>query len=143
MDQAKRKRLEAKGWKVGSAADFLKLSEEDALYVEFRLRLSDAVRARRQAANLSQKVFAAAVGSSQSRVAKMEANSPSVALDLLIRSLIALGVSLAELGRIVGVDEGKTTVKLNSISRKAKPRDTAKKLVPHAEKTSNQRHTRS
>ncbi|HEY6119278.1 MAG TPA: helix-turn-helix transcriptional regulator [Pyrinomonadaceae bacterium] len=105
MDQAKRKRLEAKGWKFGSAADFLGLSYEDSVYVELRLRLSDALKIRRQAAKMSQKAFAAAVGSSQSRVAKMEANDPTVALDLLIRSLIALGVSLGELGRIMGFEE--------------------------------------
>lgn len=105
MDQAKRKRLEAKGWGFGSAADFLELSHEEAVYVELRLRLSDALRERRQAAHLSQAAFAAAVGSSQSRVAKMESNDPSVSLDLLITSLIALRVSLSELGRIMGFEE--------------------------------------
>ena len=105
MDQAKRKRLEAKGWRFGSAADFLELSYEEAIYIELRLRLSDALKARRLAARLSQKAFAAEVGSSQSRVAKMESNDPSVSLDLLIRSLISMGVSLSELGRIMGFEE--------------------------------------
>ncbi len=104
MERTKRKRLEAAGWQIGSAADFLGLSYEESVYIELRMRLSDALKARRQAANLSQKAFAAAVGSSQSRVAKMEANDPSVALDLLIRALIALGVGLGELGRIMGFE---------------------------------------
>lgn len=105
MEQAKRKRLEAAGWQTGSAADFLGLSYEESLYIELRIRLSDALRVRRQAAKLSQKRLADAIGSSQSRVAKMEASDPSVALDLLIRSLLALGVSLREMGRIMGFDE--------------------------------------
>jgi transcriptional regulator with XRE-family HTH domain len=103
MEQAKRKRLEDAGWQT--AADFLGLSYEESLYIELRIRLSDALRVRRQAAKLSQKRLADAIGSSQSRVAKMEASDPSVALDLLIRSLLALGVSLREMGRIMGFDE--------------------------------------
>lgn len=105
MDKAKRKRLEEKGWRFGSAIDFLDLSPEEAVYIELRLRLSDALKVRRAAARLSQRSLAATVGSSQSRVAKMEANDPSVSLDLLIRSLITLGVSLVELGRIMGFDK--------------------------------------
>jgi transcriptional regulator with XRE-family HTH domain len=34
------------------------------------------------------------IGSSQSRVAKMEAGDPSVSVDLLIRALLALGARL-------------------------------------------------
>ena len=105
MEQSKRKRLEAKGWTVGSVAEFLELSPEESVYVELKLRLSDALRERRKTAGLSQKAFAAGVGSSQSRVAKMETNDPSVSLDLLIRSLIALGVSRHGLARIMGFDE--------------------------------------
>lgn len=101
MDQAKRKRLEAKGWKFGSAADFLELSPEDSAIIELRLRLSDALKERRQNAKLSQKALATRVGSSQSRIAKMEANDGSVSLDLLITSLIGLGVSLKDLGKIM------------------------------------------
>lgn len=105
MEQSKRKRLEAAGWRVGSVAEFLELSPEESVYVELKLRLSDALRERRKAAGLSQETFAASVGSSQSRVAKMETNDPGVSLDLLIRSLLALGVSRQGLARIMGFDE--------------------------------------
>lgn len=105
MDKTKRKRLESKGWRFGSTTDFLGLSQQEAIYIELRLRLSDALKVRRQAAKLSQKALADAVGSSQSRVAKMESNDPSVSLDLLISSLINLGISLKELGRIMGFDD--------------------------------------
>ena len=105
MERTKRKRLEAAGWQAGSAADFAGLNYEESAYVELRVRLSDALKARRLASRLSQKTVAATIASSQSRVAKMEAADPSVSVDLLIRGLIALGVSLTELGRIMGYDE--------------------------------------
>ena len=105
MEQAKCRRLEAKGWKFGSAAEFLELTHEESVYVELRLRLSDALKERRKQMRMSQVITAAKLKSSQSRVAKMEANDPSVSLDLLIRSLIALGVSRQGLARIMGLDE--------------------------------------
>lgn len=105
MEQSKRKRLEAAGWQVGSTADFLGLSYEETVYVELRVRLSDALRSIRSARRISQKALAAVMGSSQSRVAKIEGNDPSVSLDLLIRSLIHLGVSRNGLARIMGFEE--------------------------------------
>ncbi len=105
MDQAKRRRLEAAGWRFGTAAEFLELSPEESVYIELKLRLSDALRERRKEGRISQAALAVTVGSSQSRVAKMEASDPSVTIDLLIRSLIALGVSRNGLARIMGFDE--------------------------------------
>lgn len=110
MDQAKRKRLEAAGWRVGTAAEFFDLSPADTAYLEIRIRLSNALRQRRSSRNISQTDFAAMVGSSQSRVAKMEGSDPSVTLDLLIKALIATGASLAELSRIVGFEEPKPII---------------------------------
>lgn len=101
MRESKRKRLEAKGWKLGSAKDFLGLSPEEDAYVDLKLRLADAVRARRRRRHLTQVQLARVMRSSQSRVAKMEAGDPSVSLDLLIRSLLALGASEQELATII------------------------------------------
>ncbi len=42
MRDMKRRRLEAKGWKVGTAKEFLGLSEEEGAYVELKLRLADS-----------------------------------------------------------------------------------------------------
>lgn len=42
--------------------------------------------------------LAKSVGSSQSRVVKMEKGDPSVSLDLLIKTLLFLGVTRKELG---------------------------------------------
>ncbi|CAC5343444.1 hypothetical protein [Planktothrix prolifica] len=40
MDEEKKKRLEAKGWKVGTVAEFLELTPEEAMLVEIKLALS-------------------------------------------------------------------------------------------------------
>src|SRR5512132_1919402 len=101
MRKDKRIRLEAKGWQCGTAKDFLNLSEEESAYIELKIRLSDAVRQRRQDKGLSQVDLAAKLRASQSRVAKMEAGDSSVSLDLLIRSLITLGTSDRELSKII------------------------------------------
>ena len=71
MREAKRKRLAAKGWRIGSATEFLGLSAEEEAYVELKLRLADGLRKRRLKSRLTQHELAKAVRSSQSRVAKM------------------------------------------------------------------------
>jgi predicted XRE-type DNA-binding protein len=93
MRKAKQECLEAKGWQIGSADDFLELTPEESAYVDLKLRLSDSLRKRRTQEKLSQKELAKLVKSSQSRVAKMEAGDPTVSLDLLIKTLLALGAS--------------------------------------------------
>lgn len=99
MDTRKRKRLESAGFAVGSTADFLGLSAEEGALVEMRLALSLALRDRRGEAGLTQAALARRIGSSQSRVAKMEAGDPSVSLDLLIRALLAVGASRRDVGQ--------------------------------------------
>lgn len=101
MRRTKRDALTNKGWKIGDAEDFLNLTPEEAAYVEMKLRLSESLRKRRQRRKLTQSEFAKLIRSSQSRVAKMEAGDPSVSLDLLIRSLLALGASGKELARTI------------------------------------------
>lgn len=76
---------------VGSAADFIGLSGEEAAFVELKLALSRSLRERRKEQGLSQATLARRIGSSQSRVAKMEASDPTVSLDLLVRGLLATG----------------------------------------------------
>jgi ribosome-binding protein aMBF1 (putative translation factor) len=99
MDKAKRKRLEAQGWRVGTASDFLGLSPEETALVEMKVRLSQALRARRAARGLSQIALAKRLRSSQSRVAKMEAADPTVSIDLLVRGLVVLGATPRDIAR--------------------------------------------
>lgn len=99
MNKRKQARLAARGWRVGSVAEFLGLSAEEAALVEMKLRLSEALKARRTAQRLSQVALAKRLGSSQSRVAKMEAGDRSVSLDLLMKALLVLGASPIDVGK--------------------------------------------
>jgi ribosome-binding protein aMBF1 (putative translation factor) len=101
MREVKSKRLAAKGWKVGTAKEFLGLSNAEEAYIELRMNLAQGLKKRRSLRGLTQIDLAKAVQSSQSRVAKMESGDPSVSLDLLVRTLLALGTSSKELARII------------------------------------------
>ena len=101
MRKAKQQVLQANGWRVGSVADFLDLTPEEAAVVELKLRLSDALRARRTKLRLSQEAVAERLGSSQSRVAKMEAGDASVSLDLLLRALVGLGATPNDVAKAI------------------------------------------
>ena len=133
MDPEKRKRLEEAGWQVGSVQDFLGLTDEEVMYIELRILLADALKARREAAKLSQKAFAKAMKSSQSRIAKAEANDPTVSVDLLVRSLIALGANLAEIGRILEVQEAELSFD-PAVSRQTSKRKRTKQPSKKAKK---------
>jgi DNA-binding XRE family transcriptional regulator len=99
MKARKRKRLEAAGWRVGSTDEFLRLKPEEAALVEMKLNLARRLRDVRTDRGLSQEAMAKLLGSSQSRVAKMEAGDRSVSVDLLVRSLLLVGASRAEIAR--------------------------------------------
>jgi DNA-binding XRE family transcriptional regulator len=101
MDKDKRARLEAKGWKVGSAEEFLGLTTEESAYIELRLKLSDAVRQLRKERHLTQAQLAELLRSSQSRVAKIESADESVSLDLLVRCFLALGATTEDLAKVI------------------------------------------
>ena len=102
MTARKRKRLEAAGWKVGTVQEFLGLTDAEAALIEIKLALTRGVRSLRGRKHLSQTELARRIGSSQSRVAKMETGDPSVSIDLLVRTLLALGADPRELARIIG-----------------------------------------
>jgi DNA-binding transcriptional regulator YiaG len=99
MKRTKRKKLEALGWRVGSAAEFLHLSPEEAALGEMKLGLSLALKRRRVASALSQEALAKLLGSSQSRVAKMEAGHGPVSIELLLRGLLVLGATPREVAK--------------------------------------------
>jgi predicted XRE-type DNA-binding protein len=101
LDKTEQNRREAAGWKVGDAADFLELSAEESELVQVKLALGDYLRQLRRQRRLTQAQLAERVGSSQSRVAKMEAADASVSLDLVVKSLFALGASSCDVGRVM------------------------------------------
>ncbi len=87
------KRLKAASWKIGAPKDFLGLSDQEAALVEVKLSLIEALKKSRQKRRLSQIDLAQRMGSSQSRIAKIEAGDSSVSLDLIVRALIAAGTT--------------------------------------------------
>ncbi len=93
MDKRTRKRLESAGWKVGGTSEFLGLTEEEAAIIELKVGLAHAVREYRSRRGMTQEQLGRLLGSSQSRVAKMEAADPSVSIDLMVRSLLRMGAS--------------------------------------------------
>ncbi|WP_041522994.1 helix-turn-helix transcriptional regulator [Gilvimarinus agarilyticus] len=101
MRADKRKELEATGWTVGDASDFLGLTPEESAYIDMKISLGNALRERRKSQQISQVALAKRVKSSQSRIAKMEAGDPSVSIDALIKSLLALGASSMELSKAI------------------------------------------
>ena len=101
MKKAKKDRLRKAGWKAESARKFLGLSEEEVALIEMKLALARSLKDRRFAQGLTQNGLAKRLGSSQSRVAKMEAADATVSIDLLVRSLLMLGATRREVGRII------------------------------------------
>ena len=91
MNAAKRKKLEAAGYQVGTVEEFLDLSPVEAALVEARLALSDAVRLARESAGLSQAQVAKRAGSTQARISKIESGGAGVSTDLMLKALFATG----------------------------------------------------
>ncbi len=102
MKAAKRSRLEKAGWRIGDAADFLQLSADESAIVEMKLSLADQIKLHRKRLGMTQAELARLLGSSQSRVAKMEVGEGSVSMDLLVRALLAMGVPSSSVGKYIG-----------------------------------------
>lgn len=101
MKQRKKRLLESRGWKVGNPQEFLELTDEERAYIEVKLLLAENLRELRQSRDVSQTQLAKLLGSSQSRVAKMEAGDPSVSADLLLKGLLVLGATRREIGKLL------------------------------------------
>ncbi len=127
MRADKRKKLEAKGWKVGSAADFLELSQEEAAYLDFKMSLSRNLREIRKKKRWSQADLAKVISSSQSRVAKMEAGDRSVSVDLLVKSLLAVGASYNDLAKAISAGGKRVTTRASQPNKRAAKKAPVKK----------------
>ena len=102
MEKRRRDRLEKDGWTISTVAEFLSLSPDEEALVEARIALTRRIRQVREARGLTQVQVAKLIGSSQSRVAKMEAADRSVSIDMMIRTLFRLGESPKQVGRALG-----------------------------------------
>ena len=101
MRKDARQRLARAGWAVGDAGDFLRLSDDERRFIETKLALAAGLRRWREQLGLTQMEVAQRIGSSQSRVAKMESADQTVSTDLLLRSLFRLGASRRDVARLV------------------------------------------
>jgi len=100
MKPDKKQKLEAAGFKVGSTDEFLALTAEESALVSLRLSLAEEVRRRRVLLHYSQAELARRIGSSQSRIAKLEAAEADVSLDLLFRALFATGAKIRDVSKV-------------------------------------------
>ena len=107
MDPQKKKRLERSGWAVGTASEFLELSEAEQQFVEIKLGLARAFSEHRRHLGLTQSAVAELLGSSQSRIAKIEAADASVTIDLMLRGMLTLGVKPKKLAGVFNPGGGR------------------------------------
>ena len=101
MNSTQKELLKANGWRVGSVKEFLGLSEQESAYIELKLTLGENLRKRRLQKKLTQVELARLIRSNQSRIAKMESGDPSVSIDLLVKSLLALGTTKKDIAGII------------------------------------------
>ncbi len=103
MDKGRRRQLEAAGYAVGDVQEFLGLTDEEFALIKMKIALAKRLREwRKDRLKISQAKLAKKIGSSQPRVAKMEAADRSVSLELLVRSLLTVGVGRREIGHVIG-----------------------------------------
>lgn len=100
MDEAKKKRLEDQGWKIGSTSEFLELSREESILIDIKLALSLNLKERRQKL-MTQAELVEKINSSQPRVGKAENGEDSVSIELLIRAMLATGATPQDIGQII------------------------------------------
>jgi predicted XRE-type DNA-binding protein len=80
MNVNKKMKLKAKGWKVGSAKEFLNISDEEIALIELKISLGDTLLNIRKQKKMTQSQLAKLLHSSQPKIAKMETGDPSVFL---------------------------------------------------------------
>jgi transcriptional regulator with XRE-family HTH domain len=125
MDASERKALEAAGFRVGTVAEFLGLTEAEERLVELRVRLVKAIRRLREAQGISQTALARELKSSQSRIAKIEAGDPGVSLDLTLKGYFALGGDLAGLIADPGTRQRRKSSIRRPVANKTAPKRNA------------------
>lgn len=102
MNKAKREALEAKGWKLGDAKDFLGLTEDESRLVEqgleeerrlaeIRSAVGRAFRDARVERKLTQSQVAKTLKTGQANVSKIESAADDVSLDKMLGGLFRLG----------------------------------------------------
>lgn len=92
----------ALGWVEMTVAEFLGETPAESAHIEIGLDLSEALKSKRLALGLTQKEAAKQMGTTQPNIARMEMGvERSVTIDLLMKYLLQLGCTRAEIGAIV------------------------------------------
>ena len=104
MEETKRKRLEAQGWRVGTVRAFLDLAPAKVALIEMKAVLAASLRERRRG-RMTQAQLAELIQSSQPRVARAEQGDQDVSFDLLLRAMLAMGATPQEIAQVIaGID---------------------------------------
>lgn len=102
MDNTKRQKIEAAGYRVMTVQEFLDLTPAEAASIDMKIALVDALKARRQELGLTQRECAERLGIKQPQLARMEVGAQrSVTMDAIMDALLELGVSRQTVGAIV------------------------------------------
>jgi DNA-binding XRE family transcriptional regulator len=130
MDKGKIRAIEAAGFRVGDAEDFLELTEGERKVVELRVRIAQLIRRKRKGSHITQEDLALRIGSTQGRVALIESGGRGVSLDQSFRALFAVNGTIDELVRPA---PAKAT---NRVFAAGRPGPAAPKAAPVARKMS-------
>jgi len=101
MTSAKRKKLEAAGFKVGTVQGFLGLTDGEMAMIDLKVRLVALLTTVRAAKGITRGKLTKLMGSSQSGVAKLEGACAEASLDLICRALFAVGATSREIGKTI------------------------------------------
>lgn len=100
MEQTKQRRLESKGWKVGTVAEFLALTPDEEALIEMKLALSRSLK-RRRAPMMTLAELAEKLNASEPKLAKAENGDVSVPMELLVRAMLATGATAQDIGKAI------------------------------------------
>ena len=101
MKASKKTKLESAGWKVGTAQEFAGLTDAEMALVRIKQSLAYSLREMRTKEGLTQTDVAHRLGSSQARVARMEAADASVSVELIMNACLVMGATEKSLGKTI------------------------------------------
>ena len=93
----KLRKIEAAGYKVTTADEWLGLTPEESQLVNIRLALAEQLEEVRKEKGISQAQLAAKMGTKQSGIARMVNRPETSSMDNLVKGLIALGVPISKI----------------------------------------------
>ncbi len=101
MDSKKREKLQAAGYCVTDAADWLGLTPQERALVNMRVSLALEIERLRKERHLTQEALAAKIGTKQAGVARMLGSPASAMIDSLIKTLLALGATPRRIAALI------------------------------------------